>query len=271
MSRLLLDEQPLVILPELARKIGLNQAIILQQIHYWLQKTKHFYDNQPWIHNTYEEWGKQFLFWSIPTIRRTITDLEKKGLVLSTNKYNKFKADKTKWYTINYEKLKEIDEDKNRELISPCDQNDQTNKSRFSEPESEKSPLLKSDQIDQSDRSNWIDRSDQNDQTNTREYTETISKKQQHKNVVEDINKLSSIFEIITCRQKNDSFFRKLLSKYDYDFIYKQMRYMMSFSHKHKMPNPEGFLIDACRENYADSLQKLNKKNNRKYQGVYMN
>lgn len=34
---ILYDEKPLVISPKLARTIGLNEAIIVQQIHYWLQ------------------------------------------------------------------------------------------------------------------------------------------------------------------------------------------------------------------------------------------
>ena len=34
--RLLIDEPPLMVLPSLAAVIGLNEAIMLQQIHYWL-------------------------------------------------------------------------------------------------------------------------------------------------------------------------------------------------------------------------------------------
>lgn len=35
-NKLLLDEHPLQVMPKLAALIGLNGAIILQQIHYWL-------------------------------------------------------------------------------------------------------------------------------------------------------------------------------------------------------------------------------------------
>ena len=41
MSKLLINEHPLQVLPSLATKIGLNEAIVLQQIHYW--KKKMFY------------------------------------------------------------------------------------------------------------------------------------------------------------------------------------------------------------------------------------
>jgi len=98
-------ENPLVILPSLAMKIGLREAIILQQIHYWLtKKGAHVIEGRRWIYNTYTEWQKQFPFWSETTIKRSFLNLEKQGLLISGN-WNALKMDKTKWYTINYEKL----------------------------------------------------------------------------------------------------------------------------------------------------------------------
>ena len=41
MSRLLIKESPVMIIPSLAVKIGLNEAVVLQQIHYWLGISKH--------------------------------------------------------------------------------------------------------------------------------------------------------------------------------------------------------------------------------------
>ena len=142
MSNLLLDERPIMVLPKLACEIGLNEAIILQQIHYWLQKSKNIEAGHKWIYNTYNAWQKQFPFWSIPTIRRTITSLEKQG-VLITGNFNKVGFDKTKWYRIDYQKIES--------MSRRCDQNDQTM------------------------RSIWTDGADQNDQTNTIDYTETTT------------------------------------------------------------------------------------------------
>lgn len=104
MAQLLLDEHPLVILPSLAVKLGLNEAIILQQLHYWLQKSNHEHQGKRWVYNSYPEWQKQFPWWSTDTIKRTITKLEKKGVITSGN-FNKSKLDKTKWYTIDYNRL----------------------------------------------------------------------------------------------------------------------------------------------------------------------
>ncbi|KIL72368.1 conserved phage C-terminal domain-containing protein [Bacillus badius] len=104
MSRLLLDEQPLVILPKLAVAIGLNEAIVLQQLHYWVEKSKNEHDGKYWVYNSHEEWKKQFPFWSKNTIIRTFEKLEKSQLI-ETGTFNKNKSDRTKWYTVNYRML----------------------------------------------------------------------------------------------------------------------------------------------------------------------
>lgn len=104
MSKLLNNEKPLLILPELAAKLGLNETIFLQQLHYWLQDSKNVRDGHKWVYNTYDEWHKQFPFWSLSTLRRVIAKLEKENLIITGN-YNRFKLDKTKWYRINYDSL----------------------------------------------------------------------------------------------------------------------------------------------------------------------
>ena len=40
MSKMIIDDRPLMVLPKLATAIGLNEAIVLQQIHYWLNTFK---------------------------------------------------------------------------------------------------------------------------------------------------------------------------------------------------------------------------------------
>lgn len=108
-SRLLLDEQPLQVLPTLACKLGLNRAMFLQQLHYWLQKpSAHERDGKCWIYNTFEEWHEQFPFWSPEAIRKIAAQLEEKGLIETTSQYNGRKSDRTKWYTINYEYLNSL-------------------------------------------------------------------------------------------------------------------------------------------------------------------
>lgn len=114
MSKLLINEPPLLVLPSLAQAIGLNEAIALQQIHYWLDPrlNKNFQENKYWVYNSYDEWQRQFPFWSLRTIRRTIQSLEDKKLLFSRNFCNN-SFDKTKWYTINYSALNALKPNEN--------------------------------------------------------------------------------------------------------------------------------------------------------------
>lgn len=109
MSSLLVNEKPILILPSLAEKVGLNEAVLLQQIHYWLVRSRHLKEGRKWIYNTYKDWKKQMPFWSHATIGRTIRSLEERGYLVSAN-FNASKMDKTKWYTIDYQKLAEWEE-----------------------------------------------------------------------------------------------------------------------------------------------------------------
>ncbi|MBM6159236.1 phage protein [Staphylococcus epidermidis] len=127
MNKLLIDDYPIQVLPALANEIGLNEAIILQQIHYWLNKTNHNYDGKRWIYNSYPKWIEQFPFWSESTIKRTITSLEKQNL-LHIGNYNKAGFDRTKWYSINYIVLNEL-------MTRPSGQNDPTKRSKWSDEE----------------------------------------------------------------------------------------------------------------------------------------
>lgn len=139
MSRLLINEPPLQVLPSLAKEIGLNEAIMLQQMHYWLLKSANEFTGVKWFYKTLEEWQTEFPFWSAMTIRRTLGSLEKQKIIKIGN-FNKKKFDKTKWYTIDYQRV-------NRR----CVQNEQTM------------------------CSNRTDGCVRNEQTYTREYTETTT------------------------------------------------------------------------------------------------
>jgi|GEM_PF-1760945 len=117
MSTLLISEKPISVLPSLAAKIGLNEAIVLQQVHYWLvnnetnnhkAKVNHFVDDRWWAWNTMEEWQKQFPWMSVKTVKRTIGKLEVGGFLLSKRPWAKDYR-QTKWYTIDYDRLAELE------------------------------------------------------------------------------------------------------------------------------------------------------------------
>ncbi|ENU3990194.1 replication protein RepO [Enterobacter kobei] len=107
MSRLLINEQPLLVLPSLACEIGLNEALVLQQIHYWMNSSKNFFEGRYWVYNSVSEWQTQFPFWSESTTKRALAKLEKLGLV-DIGDFNSDAWDKTKWYSINYDTLDKL-------------------------------------------------------------------------------------------------------------------------------------------------------------------
>ena len=122
MSNLLLDERPLIVLPSLAAGLqSLDEAVILQQIHYWIEKKQNYRDGRYWVYNSMGNWMQQFPWIkSRTTLTRYFNNLEKKGLLITGN-YNKAGFDKTKWYTIDYSALSDFEQ----RLYRTCTTSDQ--------------------------------------------------------------------------------------------------------------------------------------------------
>ena len=107
-SPLLINEPPLQVLPSLAKAIGnINEAIILQQIQYWLKNPKSGrYDSngRKYIRDTTSEWNIQFPWLTERSIKTRLKSLKDKGLILTAN-LNKSSYDRTNWYSIDYDVL----------------------------------------------------------------------------------------------------------------------------------------------------------------------
>ena len=107
----------MVIQPELACAIGVNEALVLQQVHCWLTSScteNNIRDGRRWVYYPMEtqregrsSWKDNFPFLTVRTIRRVFTRLENKGILI-TGTYNENTRDRTKWHTIDYEKLDQI-------------------------------------------------------------------------------------------------------------------------------------------------------------------
>lgn len=110
-SPLLINESPLQVLPSLAVALGnVNEAIILQQIQYWLKNPKSGRfgeDGRKYVRDTFDEWQAQFPWMSLRSIKKYIKDLRERGILLTTN-LNKSSFDRTQWYSINYEILNQF-------------------------------------------------------------------------------------------------------------------------------------------------------------------
>jgi len=130
---LLIDEEPLLVPPRLAAAIGLNAAIVLQQVRYWLgdKRRPQVRDGRRWVYNTYPQWQAQFPFWSLATIKKTFRELEERGLLHASQRYNRAPTDRTKWYTIDFPRLLALDaalgaapEDPPRDQFNPLEGRD---------------------------------------------------------------------------------------------------------------------------------------------------
>lgn len=103
-SPLLINEPPLQVLPSLAVVVGLNEAIVLQQIHYWMQRADTCINGHVWVYNSVAQWKQQFPFWSDDTIARALKSLRKSG-VLVAEQLSKDPRDRSLFYRIDYRKV----------------------------------------------------------------------------------------------------------------------------------------------------------------------
>ena len=124
-TSLLLDEYPVLFSAKLAAEIGLNEAILLQQINYWIKRTNNVRDGYKWVYNSVSQWAKQLPFFSESTIKRTIKSLKDKELII-TGSYNVKNFDKTSWYRINYEALNELAEKMEEDPEEDYPENDES-------------------------------------------------------------------------------------------------------------------------------------------------
>lgn len=126
MSKLLINESPLQVLPSLAVKVGLNEAIFLQQLHFWMGVAKKSgagreHDGKVWSYKTFDEWQQEnFPFWGVSTIKRLVDRLAKTGLIL-VEKLDSHRRIQTNFYTINYDLLESLCEEIERESNDKTD------------------------------------------------------------------------------------------------------------------------------------------------------
>ena len=90
-----------------AMVLGLNAALFLQQLNFRLRTPSHVVEGVAWYEASYASLqAVDFPFWCEKTIARIARRLEKRGIItarpMSRNTY-----DRTKWYTINDERLQE--------------------------------------------------------------------------------------------------------------------------------------------------------------------
>ena len=112
--------------PEHAVKYGVNEAIFIKHLQFWITKNKandkNHFEGRTWTYNSQEALTKLFPFWNRGKIKRLLQSLVGQGIILKGN-FNKKQNDRTNWYAFKNEeefidaKLLKNNNDEKRPLI----------------------------------------------------------------------------------------------------------------------------------------------------------
>ena len=278
MSKLLMDEVPLMCQPSLAVKIGLNEALFIQQLHYWLTSSKNIKDGKHWVYNTVDEWNKQFPFWSKATLKRTIASLEKMGLIQSAN-YNRISIDRTKWYTIDYDALTALEtknENSNNDIKtdgpsngSNCtnglNQRAEGNSSEQQKPEkcseSGNEPSMSSKCTIPSGQNEPMDECNLHPPitiNNNRDYLPENTTTDKRDAIKTEAGVVAYNFseQAVMCGIPSHTL-QKFVKTYGQENVQKQMDLLQKALKRNSINNPAGWLRMALREGYTDAAVEL--------------
>lgn len=98
----------------IAQQIGLNEAIFIQQVYYWMTHNKqdrtkkhtHNREGRWWVYNTFDQWKEDLPWWSVRTIKRICSKLEEGDRpILISRKFGEKNWKQLKWYTLDFDAL----------------------------------------------------------------------------------------------------------------------------------------------------------------------
>ena len=243
---MLLNDPPEFFNPRLAVEIGLNESIVLQKIHYWIVNNErngiNYHEGRYWTFNSIKKWRDDFFpWWSVDTVKRTFKSLENKELLIVGN-FNKKGYDKTKWYTINYQKL--YSNHCNNSLV----QNAPMEWGKMHQSISAKCPNALM----------------QNAPTNTIDYTNTTQVFTQQQELLMEKEKEVSLLKSFLGGSYTDEYAFRIINLLDE--LNKDSRYLeekIEVAKSRKLNNKQGYLIEAVRQDYKNnSGNKMNKFQN---------
>ena len=89
-----------------AMKYGVEKAVVLSNIRFWLNNNKNKdlstvkHDGYYWMYNTAKDMSNVLPYFTQSKVQRLLKQLEDDGVLIVGN-YNKVKYDRTKWYTLS--------------------------------------------------------------------------------------------------------------------------------------------------------------------------
>ncbi|WP_431028906.1 hypothetical protein [Lysinibacillus sp. LZ02] len=129
-----------MLIKEVAVKLGINEALFLQQLHYFLQQRGVEKEGRIWFFHTYNNWLQHFPYISKSSLRRAVRSLEKRGVIHRRPDFNTRKSDHTMWYTIDYDCLHRLFEEADVTLAIGGAQHDQPACSKWTQPSVQNDP-----------------------------------------------------------------------------------------------------------------------------------
>ncbi len=91
---------------------GVEKAIILYNLRFWLEKNKannkNLHDGYYWTYNSAKAFALLFPYFTASKIHRLLKQMEDDGLVVAGN-YNKVAYDRTKWYSLPEFSVSDLD------------------------------------------------------------------------------------------------------------------------------------------------------------------
>ena len=88
---------------ELAQRYGLDEAIMLHNFAYWVQKNtldrRNIHNGRAWTYNSQDALTEWFPFWTRRQIQRILKSLEDQGVVIK-DQFNENRMNRTMWYSL---------------------------------------------------------------------------------------------------------------------------------------------------------------------------
>lgn len=88
---------------EVAEKVGVTAAVLLQNIYFWTEKNRangqNIHDGKAWTYNSKKAFSELFPYLTSRQIDYALTKLKERGIIVTGN-YNKDPRDQTLWYAI---------------------------------------------------------------------------------------------------------------------------------------------------------------------------
>ena len=88
---------------EIAQDYGIETAIILKHLYFWIEKNKanddNYFEGKYWTYNSVKAFSDLFPYMTEKKIRSTLIKMEDDELIITGN-FNKSQYDRTKWYAL---------------------------------------------------------------------------------------------------------------------------------------------------------------------------